>query len=107
MKNDVMHSARLKKIAKRILEGIVAILLVLLFFSIILSLLNALFPSGTSLGEIIARQKSKGSAEASKQNGRELELSFSEEESMEDSAAVLSWTRNTVKNKRAAEIAWM
>lgn len=102
-----MHSARLKKIAKRILEGIVAILLVLLFFSIILSLLNALFPSGTSLGEIIARQKSKGSAEASKQNGRELELSFSEEESMEDSAAVLSWTRNTVKSKRAAEIAWM
>ncbi|UCD80502.1 MAG: YbaY family lipoprotein [Desulfobacterales bacterium] len=95
---------------KRIIEGIVAILLVLLFFSVILSLLNALFPSGTSLREIIVRQKSAGSVDAFKQNSREFELSYSSEGSdsgsSEDSAAVLSWTRNTVKSKRAAEIAW-
>jgi hypothetical protein len=95
---------------KRIAEGIVAILLVLLFFSVILSLLNVLFPSGTSLREIIARQRHAGSLDANRQNSRELELNYSGEGSdsgfSEDSAAVLSWTRNTVKSKRAAEIAW-
>jgi hypothetical protein len=105
-----MFSSRLKNLMKRIVEGIVAILLVLLFFSVILSLLNVIFPSGTSLREIIARQKPADSLDASKQNSRELELSYSGEGSdsgsSEDSAAVLSWTRNTVKSKRAAEIAW-
>jgi hypothetical protein len=94
---------------KRITEGIVAIFLVLLFFSVILSLLNVIFPSGTSLREIIARQKHVDLLDADSQNSRELELSYdgqSDSEFSEDSAAVLSWTRNTVKSKRAAEIAW-
>jgi hypothetical protein len=82
---------------------------VLLFFSVILSLLNVIFPSGTSLREIIARQKHVDLLDADSQNSRELELSYdgqSDSEFSEDSAAVLSWTRNTVKSKRAAEIAW-
>jgi hypothetical protein len=106
-----MSSNRLKKATKRIVEGIVAIVLVLLFFSIFLYLLNSLFPSGTSLREIIARQGSSGSSDSSRQGRDGLQLSFSEEgseiESLEDYAASLSWTRNTVKSKRAAAIAWI
>jgi len=105
-----MFSSRLKKIIKRTVEGIVAILLVLLFFSVILSLLNALFPSGTSLREIIARQRPSGSLSASGSKDTELELGYSgvqaDSGSAADSAAVLSWTHNMVKSKRSAEISW-
>ncbi len=87
-----------------------AIILVLLFFSIFLGLLNALFPTGTSLRELIARQQSSGEFDRKGQNDRDLQLNYNadgqQEEVFDDFAATLSWTRNTVKSKRAAEIAW-
>jgi hypothetical protein len=105
-----MQHNRLKKIIMRVVEGAVAMLLVLLFFSLVLSLLNTLFPSGTSLGEIIARQGRSGSADQSDSSGRELQMAYGDGEwdasASGDPAAVLSWTRNTVKSKRASEIAW-
>jgi hypothetical protein len=100
---------RIKKIMKRIIEGVVAIILVLLFFSVFLGLLNVLFPSGTSLRELIARQRPSGTYNASGED-RDGQLNYSDEsqepEFLDDFAATLSWTRNTVKSKRAAEIAW-
>ncbi|MBW2412187.1 MAG: FecR domain-containing protein, partial [Deltaproteobacteria bacterium] len=101
---------RYKNMMKRIVEGIVAIILVLLFFSIFLGLLNLLFPTGTSLRELIARQRSSGAHDTAGQNDRDLQLNYNadgqEEEVFDDFAATLSWTRNTVKSKRAVEIAW-
>lgn len=101
---------RFKNMMGRILEGIVAIILVLLFFSVFLGLLNALFPTGTSLRELIARQRSSGRHDASRGNNRNLQLNAGdagqESEILDDFAATLSWTRNVVKSKRAAEIAW-
>jgi hypothetical protein len=101
---------RFKKMMKRIVEGIVAIILVLLFFSVFLGLLNALFPTGTSLGELIARQRSSGAHDAWGENDRDLQLNYNddgqESEIFDDFAATLSWTRNTVKSKRSSEIAW-
>jgi hypothetical protein len=105
-----MFNTRLKKILRRSIEGAVAIVLVLLFFSLFLYLLNMLFPSGTSLRELIARQGTSGSLDPSGTGGRELKLDYAESalnpEGYEDAAAELSWIRNKVKSKRAAEIAW-
>lgn len=101
---------RLNKTIRRIIEGIVAIILVLLFFSLFLSLLNALFPTGTSLRELIARQRSSGKYDAAGENDRDLQLNYNHDEqgseNFDEFAATLSWTRNTVKSKRATEIAW-
>ncbi len=101
---------RFKKLVGRIVEGIVAIILVLLFFSVFLGLLNALFPTGTSLRELVARQQSSYPGDATRENDRDLQLNYNdggqESEIFDDFAATLSWTRNTVKSKRAAEIAW-
>jgi len=105
-----MHNNRLKKIVMRVVEGVVAILLVLFFFSLFLSLLNTLFPSGTSLREIIARQGKSGSADQSPSSGHELQMVYGDGEwdssASGEPAAVLTWIRNTVKSKRASEIAW-
>jgi len=76
--------SRFKKILRDLCEGLVAIFLVLLFFSGFLYFLNALFPTGTSLRSLVARHTS---------------LSF-------DGTEALKWIRNNVKSKRAEAIAW-
>lgn len=105
-----MQNTRLKKIIMRVVEGAVAIVLVLFFFSLFLSLLNTLFPSGTSLREIIARQGRPGSTDSSDSSGRELLVVSGDGEwdpaASGEPAAVLNWIRNTVKRKRSSEIAW-
>ena len=87
-----------------------AILLVLFFFSLFLGLLNWLFPTGTSLREIISRQRSTDAAHSSGGSGRDLQMVYGDGEldpaSSGDPAAVLNWVRNNVKSKRASQIAW-
>jgi hypothetical protein len=99
-----MQNTRLKKIIMIVVEGAVAIVLVLFFFSLFLSLLNTLFPSGTSLREIIARQGRSGSTDSSDSSGRELLVVSGDGEwdpaAPGEPAAVLNWIRNTVKRKR-------
>jgi hypothetical protein len=101
-----MQNTSLKKIIRRIIEGAVAILLVLLFFSLFLSFLDTLFPTGTSLRELIARQGRAALSDSSSSSRRDLQMDYSDGASAGDPAAVLNWIRNSVKSKRASEIAW-
>lgn len=102
-----MIAKRLKKILKRCFEGIFAVLLVLIFFSILLHVLNTLFPTGTSLKSLITRQDNIASSRLSEngvvQNSEEL---VSDQSSANTRAAMLSWTRNKVKSKSSQAIAW-
>ena len=102
---------QLKKIMPQFLEGILAIALVLLCFSTFLYLLNAMFPTGTSLKSLISQQDSLGDGIFRTSGQRSLRLedgSLDSEDSPKDGdlAAMLSVARNTVKSKRAEGIAW-
>ena len=99
---------RLKKIIKGALEGLLAVLLLLLFYSVFLYFLNALFPSGTSLRALIADQGSIDSSELSEDRNRGLIHTDDarEPDTASEVAAVLSMTRNEVKSKGAGQIAW-
>jgi hypothetical protein len=101
-----MQKARLKKIIGRVIEATVAILLVLFFFSLFLWLLGTMFPTGTSLRQLIARQGKVGLTDSSTDNRRELQMDYSDTTSAGDPAAVLNWIRNSVKSKRSSDIAW-
>ncbi len=98
---------RLKSISARMMEIIVTLLLVLLFFSGFLGLLNMFFPTGTSFKQLIGRQASH---EREMLQGPTLplpELGISSEEvEYEDMTAFLSKTWNKVKSKRSFSIAW-
>jgi hypothetical protein len=92
-----------------LIETLATILIVLCFFSIFSILLTKLFVPGTSLKQLL--QKSNATqAERSNENGRDAMLDSGEtEENMGDAykgAAILSFTRNEVKRKRADSIAW-
>ncbi len=99
-----------RKILVRSGEGLLAILLVLVFSLILLGILNALFPSGTSLRAILAGQKVSESTGLSEGGRSKLLVVRGEQESdlapHENWAAQLSQIRNTVKSKRAEAIAW-
>ncbi len=98
---------RLKKIFIRCIEGVIAVLLVLIFFSIILQLLNELFPTGTSLKALISNQDTTASSGLSKLGvSQNSDGFFSEQSSENTQAAVLSWMRNKVKSKSSQAIAW-
>lgn len=105
-----MFISKLKNILKQSAEGIFAVLLVLVFFSIFLFMLYILFPTGTGLKTIIAYQGSQTSTGLREQGDRELLLAHGEYDSdltsQKDAAAVLSLTRNTVKSKSSEAIAW-
>jgi len=101
-----MQHTRLKRTIGRVVEGAVAILLVLFFFSLFLWLLDTLFPTGTSLRQLIARQGRAGLMASSDGSGRDLQMDYSDGASAGDPAAVLNWIRNSVKSKRASDIAW-
>jgi hypothetical protein len=99
---------RLKKIIKGALEGIFAILLVLMFYSVFLYFLNTLFPSGTSLKALIADQGSTESGElfdGGKRGSIQTDDAH-DSDSTAEVAAVLSMTRNDVKSKGSGQIAW-
>ncbi len=105
-----MFITRLKNILKQSAEGIFAVLLVLVFFSIFLFMLYILFPSGAGLKTIIAYQGPLAFTGLQEQGGRELLLANGEYDSdltsQKDVAAVLSFARNTVKSKSSEAIAW-
>ena len=105
-----MFISRSKNFLTQSVEGIFAMLLVLVFFSIFLFILYVLFPSGSGLKSIIAYQGPQTSTGLQEQGGRELLLSNGESDSdltsQKDVAAVLSSARNTVKSKSSEAIAW-
>ena len=82
--------------ARRSLETVLALILVLVFFSAFLSILNAVFPSGAGLRELMRSERKPGSPlDGSPGAGGALEL-----------AAHLTAMRNQVKSRSASEIAW-
>ena len=105
-----MFIERLKRILAQSIKGILVVLLVLVFFSIFVYVLNAFFPSGTSLKAIITGQRPLASTDSPEQANRKLFVVHGEHESNlasdENLAAVLSQARNNVKSKRAEAIAW-
>jgi len=101
----------IKKIAPHILEGALAIVLVLSCFSAFLYLLNAIFPTGTSLKSLISQQGSLDPAGSRSAGRRQLRLDGGDLDAADptlsgDLAAMLSVARNTVKSKPAEGIAW-
>lgn len=104
-RNRSKTPSRFRKIMRDLVEGVAAVLLVLLFFSGFLYFLNSLFPTGTSLRSIVARHTPLT------YDGREVLKPAARQEQQESGsqrqmAARVQWVRNTVKSKRAEAIAW-
>jgi len=97
--------SRVKKLVRDCFEGLLAILLVLLFFSGFLYFLNSMFPTGTSLRSLVARHTplSYDGTTVLKPTARQEETETGTRRPM---AAKVQWVRNNVKSKRAEAIAW-
>jgi hypothetical protein len=80
------------------------VLLVLLFFSVFLHLLNLIFPYGTSLRQIVSQQGSLQQQGLAVAGDREMMDAAAGQK--RELAATLAWTRNSVKSKGAYSIAW-
>jgi len=97
-----IKTEHLKTLALRSLEAVLTVVLVLIFFTVFLLLLNALFPSGTGIGEIVNRERSVFPADWA----NAMMTEFQREQGRDQPAAVLTTAHNTVKRKRGNEIAW-
>lgn len=104
-RNRRRRPSRLRKLLRELVEGLVAVLLVLLFFSGFLYFLNSLFPTGTSLRSLVARHTplTYDGREALKPTARQDQQ---ERGSQRQMAAKVQWVRNNVKSKRAEAVAW-
>src|SRR5436309_4610695 len=81
--------------ARRSLETVLALILVVVFFSAFLSILNAVFPSGPGLRDLMRSQGESASPPEGSPGGGPVET-----------AAHLTAMRNQVKSRSASEIAW-
>lgn len=88
---------RQKGLFARILEGVAPVLLVLLFFSVFLSIMNVLFPTGTGLRDIMGREQDRNTV------GEFNSLAGA---TVGKFTALLSQAHNLVKFKREDAIAW-
>lgn len=99
-----------KTTSKKVLEAVLVLALVLLFFLVLLVALNAVFPTGQSLLGLIRPGEESSSLSGDQITSRELRLSTGASEfdldDRTDIAAVLSRVENLVKSKRADQIAW-
>ena len=104
-----MMQKRGKNFLQRLLEGVIAIALVLVFFAILIMVFNLLFPEGSGLN-FLFDQPDNEQARAIRHN-IELKVTNGDGENLlsgeEDWAATLVQTRNSVKSKKAADIAWV
>jgi len=92
-----MTADRMKALLGRSLEGAAFVLLVLIFFSVFLSIMNLLFPTGTGLKEIMSRDQDRVAA-----NGPGGAAGAAPGKA----TALLTNLQNTVKSKRENAIAW-
>ena len=100
-----MSRQRIKAFFVRLIEAVIALALVLVAFSIIMLMINKLFPSGSGLAGILDRKSEK--LAVSKHN---LHISSGDYEAslanMDGLAAVLDQTDKSVKRKASDGIAW-
>ena len=101
-----MITNRLKKFLPRMIEGILAVSLVLIFFSVFLYFLNALFPTGTGLRSLISLPDRLTSTAAEQGKDSDVLQAQDMPNVVGEVAATLSWTRNSVKSKGSEAIAW-
>ena len=105
-----MTYKRIQSLTVPVLEGGAVIALVLIFFLAFLGMLNAFFPSGSSLHSMMGQEGFLSPAKLVRQSVRNLLLLKGEEEASLHSpglhAAVLKKTRNDVNTKRANAINW-
>jgi hypothetical protein len=109
MKYGDIVNKLIKLVTKRLLEAVVAVLIVLLFFSVFLTVLNVMFPVGEGLKAMIDRDV-RGIESTTATSTRDLLLTRGNTESellkTKGVAAVLSKTYKTVRSKRSSSVAW-
>jgi len=102
--------ASFKATAHRILEAVLVLALVLLFFLIILVTLNTVFPTGQSLFDLVRPGGDQEDRTGVNSRSREHRLVTEEGDQLTGEGsrvtAVLSRIQNSVKSKRADQIAW-
>ncbi|MGE5893175.1 MAG: hypothetical protein ACM34I_03880 [bacterium] len=102
-----MSRQRLKSAFSRSAEVIFAILLVLVFFSILLVILNVFFPSGISIRTMMSQTAEGPPAPEVSTDIVPSPLDSGKQGSESEAiAAILTRAYNTVKSKRADAIAW-
>ena len=105
-----MVNQHIRRVTGYLVEGIAAMIIVLVFFGIFVSLLTILFPVGTSLRAVIASGTFSAPGDLAEKAIREMLISSGSEtttkEGVKKAAAVLAQMRNTVKSKRVEAIAW-
>lgn len=103
-----MNQYRGKNILKRFVEGIIAIALVLVFFAILIIVFNLVFPEGSGL-HFIFNDHSDEQPHASR-NRSDLKITQGDNADLllgdDHWGATLVQTRNSVKSKKADDIAW-
>ena len=100
---------RLQSLAVNAAQAAAVVVLVLIFFSIFLGLLNIFFPIGSGMKELMKREtlfESSTRLDQAKNKSRSQTTS-ADMIALPPLAATLTEIRNTVKSKRADEIAWM
>ncbi len=104
-----MLIGRLRSLAVSAVQAAAVVVLVLIFFSIFLGLLNIFFPMGSGMKELMKRDALfEPSTRQSKSGSRTLSGGApGEGEVLPPLAATLTEVQNTVKSKRADEIAWV
>ena len=100
-----MKKRPVKKLVGIATEIAVMLLLVLLFFTILTTLLFRLFPSGISLTQILDQKDGSAAARRAK-SGWEALLDFAPAGAIAQAVATLSRTGNEVMSKEANSIAW-
>ncbi len=105
-----MFKRLLKSAAVRTIEVTVAVLIVLIFFSVVLTFLNFVFPLGTGMNAKDSRRGVNTQDSLMKMTVRDLLLMRGDSESgLFDTASlagVLTSTDNSVKSKSARSIVW-
>ncbi|MGD8353462.1 MAG: hypothetical protein PVJ01_04775 [Pseudomonadota bacterium] len=100
----------IKDRSRTALEAILVLVLVVLFFLVILAMLNVFFPTGQSFLEMLRPGQNESGLSRRASNSRSLRLGSSNGEFGLDAgarfSAVLSRTERVVKSKRRDQIAW-
>lgn len=103
-----MTDKRTRRGLRSIREGVITIVLVLVCFLVLMSILNALFPTGTGINLLLGRQPEPGESRSG--NTRSLQMQRGDESAQFATgygwAATLDKTAHRVKSKRGNDIAW-
>ena len=103
-----MKENRGKNILQRLLEGLITVALVLVFFVILIAVFNSVFPEGSGLQFIFDTGREDGSRTG--RDGNDLRVTSGDGTNLlagDDLwAATLVQTYNSVKSKKADDIAW-